>query len=185
MGFFSRITGQDAKVYQYNKTFGHCLRSIREVADDMGVNLNDYYNTRNSDSFQEKSMLYFLANAAIVDQDEKGNIIQITDWTRGLLNDVLNEFLRENGIRSMSLVLSRPEIHNYVLSQGLFARDFILAEKNNPNESNRILTAFIQSMIDEKSYYELHQPDSILTEFDKAKIESDKKRIKKNTLPNH
>ena len=44
MGFFTAITGQDERDEEYLKTLNYCLRKIRDKADDMGINLNDYYN---------------------------------------------------------------------------------------------------------------------------------------------
>ena len=65
MGLFTAITGQDDRDKGYLETLNYCLRKIREKADEMGVNLNDYFNTSNANSFQEESILFFLANAAI------------------------------------------------------------------------------------------------------------------------
>jgi hypothetical protein len=47
MGFFTAVTGQDYRDEEYLKTLNYCLGKIRDKADEMGVNLNDYYNTSN------------------------------------------------------------------------------------------------------------------------------------------
>ena len=150
MGLFTAITGQDYRDEVYLKTLNHCLRKIRDKADDMGVNLNDYYNISNANSFQEESILFFLANAAIVDQNEKESILKMVVRDQKALNKILNEFLRSNGIRGMDFKSSlRP---NRVLVQGAFGRDFILAEKHKTGDPDVVMTKFIQSLVDEIPY---------------------------------
>ncbi len=157
MGFFSLITGGDLRDEEYLKTLNHCMRKIREKADELGVNLNDYYNTSNADSFQEKSILFFLANAAIVDQNESENILQMKIRDRDALNKVLKEFLINNGIRGMDLIssvsdfdLNNKEVGK--IQQGLFGRDFIHSEKHGSYDPDAVLNKFIQSLVDEVSY---------------------------------
>ena len=155
--FFNLLTGGVLRDEQYSKTLNHCLRKIREKADDMGVNLNDYYNTSNADSFQEKSILFFLANAAIVDQNDSENIIHIRGMDQDALTKVLKSFLIDNGIRSMDL---RASIADFDLNerevgkiqQALFGRDFIHAEKHGTYDPDAVLNKFIQSLVDEVPY---------------------------------
>ena len=129
MGFFTAITGQDLRDEKYRKTLNRCLRRIREKADDMGINLNTYYNTGNADSFQEVSILFFLANAAIVERNEKENIMMMITRDQDALNKILKDFLIDNGIRGMDLKsavsdfnINEKEVGR--IQQALFGRDF-------------------------------------------------------------
>ena len=157
MGFFSAITGQDLRDEQYSKTLNHCLRKVREKADEMGVNLNSYYNISNSDSFQEKSILFFLANAAIVDRNESENIMIMLIRDRDALNKILKDFLIDNGIRGMDFKASISDVDITEkelgkIQQGLFGRDFIYAEKHSAHNPDSVLNKFIQSLVDEVPY---------------------------------
>lgn len=44
-----------------------------------------------------------------------------------------------------------------ILSQGLFGRDFIIAERHNSNVANEVLNAFFESLIEDKSYDEIQE----------------------------
>ena len=43
------------------------MRKLNEKADECDFNLRNYYNTTNAATFQEKSIMFFLANAAAID----------------------------------------------------------------------------------------------------------------------
>ena len=150
MGFFTAITGQDHRDKEHLKTLNRCLRKIRDKADDMGVNLNDYYNLSNANSFQEESILFFLANAAITAHNKEHNMVQMVVRDKKALSKILIDFLRSNGIRGMDFKSSlRP---NRVLAQGAFGKDFILAEKHKTGDPDVVMTKFIQSLVDEIPY---------------------------------
>ena len=150
MGFFTAVTGQDYRDEEYLKTLNYCLGKIRDKADEMGVNLNDYYNTSNANSFQEESILFFLANAAITAHNKEHNMLKMPARDQKALSKILNEFLRSNGIRGMDFKSSL--LPNRVLAQGAFGRDFILAEKHKTGDPDVVMTKFIQSLVDEIPY---------------------------------
>ena len=159
MGFFSAVTGIDSMEESYLKTIHHCMRKINKKADDMGINLDQYYNTSNSDSFQEKSILFFLANAAIIDNNDKENMIYLKTKNLNSLDKILSRFLMDQGIKGISLksYLLDIEINRDYLkffSQGLFGRDFISAEKNDIFNPDLVLAKFIQLLVEERVYSE-------------------------------
>lgn len=152
MGFFSAITGQDERDKVYLETLNFCLRKIREKADDMGVNLNNYYNISNANSFQEESILFFLANAAVTANNKEHSIVKMGVRDQKALNKILNEFLRNNGIRGMDLISSLMESPiKSSLVQGVYGKDYILA-KNNSSKADGIMTNFVQSLVSEIPY---------------------------------
>lgn len=159
MGFFSAITGVDSRKEAYLKTIHHCMRRLNTRADELGINLKSYYNTFNSSSFQEKSIMFFLANAAAVDYSEKENMLYLRGIHLDALSDVVLQFLKDNGIMGMnfkSYIYDIETNHEYLklFSQGLFGRDFVFAEKYNKHSPNDVLSKFLKLLVEERAYSE-------------------------------
>jgi hypothetical protein len=151
MGFFSSITGQDDRNDKYLSTLNRCLWKINEKADHMNVNLSDYYNTRNVINFQESSIFFFLAAAAVFDQDLKEkNFLIMPKGEQKALNTILNDFLRNNGIKGMDLGTSFRA--GASASQVSFGRDYIIAEKTNTYNPDDVMSLFIKSLVDQNPY---------------------------------
>ena len=151
MGFFSAITGQDYRDEEYLKTLNYCLGKIRDKADEMGVNLNDYYNTSNANSFQEESILFFLANAAITAHNKEHNMLQMVVRDKKALSKILIDFLRNNGIRAMDLDSSLWALDG-TGPQGAYGKKYVLAYKHNMYNPDEVMTNFIQSLVNEIPY---------------------------------
>ena len=151
MGIFTAITGQDFRDEEYIKTLNYCLRKIREKADEMGVNLNDYYNISNANSFQEESILFFLANAAITAHNKEHNMLKMPARDQKALSKILNEFLRSNGIRGMDLKSTLWALKG-TATQGAFGKKYALAYKHKMYDPDEVMTSFVQSLVDEISY---------------------------------
>jgi len=159
MGFFSAITGVDSRKEAYLKTIHHCMRKLNEKADELDIDLRNYYHTSNSATFQEKSIMFFLANAAAIDYSDKENMIYLRGLHLDALSDTLLQFLKDNDMKGMSIksYLLDMEIKREYLkffSQGLFGRDFILAEKHNTFNSDNVLNKFLRLLIEERVYSE-------------------------------
>ena len=135
----------------YSETLNLCLRRIREKADEMDIDLSDYYNTSNANSFQEESILFFLANAAVTANNKEHSIVKMGVRDQKALNKILNEFLRNNGIRGMDLISSMEPPIKSSLVQGAYGKDYILA-KNNSSKADSIMTNFVQSLVSEIPY---------------------------------
>jgi hypothetical protein len=151
MGLFTAITGQDYRDEEYLKTLNYCLGKIRDKADEMGVNLNDYYNTSNANSFQEESILFFLANAAITAHNKEHNMLQMVVRDKKALSKILNEFLRSNGIRGMDLDSSIWALKG-TGGQGAYGKAYVLAYKHNMYNPDEVMTNFVQSLVTEIPY---------------------------------
>jgi len=136
----------------YSDTLNLCLRKIREKADEMNINLNDYYNTSNANSFQEESILFFLASAAITAHNKKHNMLKMGVRDQKALNKILNEFLRNNGIRGMDLISSMEPLTKDSVIQGAYGKDYVFAYKHNINNPDEIMTNFVQSLVTEIPY---------------------------------
>ena len=155
MGFFTAVTGQDDRDKEYSYIIDYCLWKIRDKADYMGVNLNDYYNVSNVNSFQEASIFLFLAAAAVENQNEKKNknILEMIVRDKEALNNILNKHLRNNGIRGMDLRTGWLHAKGGASGQVHFGIDFIRADKHDTaNDPDVVMTAFIQSLVDGIAY---------------------------------
>ena len=151
MGFFTAVTGQDYRDEEYLKTLNYCLGKIRDKADEMGVNLNDYYNTSNANSFQEESILFFLANAAITAHNKEHNMLQMVVRDKKALSKILIDFLRNNGIRAMDLDSSIWGLKG-TGPQGAYGKKYVLAYKHKMYDPDDVMTKFIKSLVSEIPY---------------------------------
>ena len=151
MGFFTAIAGQDERDEEYVKTLNYCLRNIRKKADDLGVNLNDYYNTSNSNSFQEESILFFLANAAITAHNKEHSMINMVIRDKKALNKILTEFFTNNGIRVMDLESSLWALSGTGV-QGAYGIAYVMAYKHDMYKPDKVMTNFIKSIVNEIPY---------------------------------
>ena len=159
MGFFTAITGQDERDEEYLKTLNYCLRKIRDKADDMGINLNDYYNTSNANSFQEESILFFLANAAITAYNKEHSMLKMVVRDQKALNKILTDFFKNNGIRVMDLESSLWALSGTGV-QGAYGKAYVLAYKHNMYSPDKVMTNFIESLINEIPYGNRHYDKS-------------------------
>ena len=170
MGFFSAITGTDSRKESYLNTMHRCMRKLNEKADECDFNLRNYYNTTNAATFQEKSIMFFLANAAAIDYSEKETMVHLRGLHFDALSDVLLKFLKDNGLRGMDFKSYFNDIVNSDLTsngelspdlnlfeQGLFGKDLIIAEKyGSPEVVNEVLITFLDSLYEEKTYEDIH-----------------------------
>ena len=163
MGFFSAITGTDSRKESYLNTMHRCMRKLNEKADECDFDLRNYYNTTNAATFQEKSIMFFLANAAAIDYSEKESMIYLRGLHFDALSDALIQFLKDNSLRSMDFksyfndIIGSNSTELSILEQGLFGRDLILAEKyGTPEVVNEVLITFLDSLYEEKIYESIH-----------------------------
>jgi len=166
MGIFNSLTGVTARKKSYNNTMHHCMRLINEKADQMGINLKNFSKS-NSLSFQEKTLALFLANAAATEYSDKESMLYLRGLHFDALSDSLSDFLQSNGMRNIDFgaffndLMASANKGNIddieILSQGLFGRDFIIAERHNSNVANEVLNVFFESLIEEKSYDEIQE----------------------------
>jgi len=171
MGFFSKVTGLDDKAESYQRTMSYCLAALKERAVERGMELNSLLDKSCSanNQFQEVSLLFFLASAAVTDWDSEKNMMLVRGYEYSTLQKAVKEFMRDNGYIGLDLKyyqitrienLENLEDENIViaqaLTQGLFGSDFIRGNNTNSISQN-ILDDFLDSLVSEQTYMDIYR----------------------------
>ena len=161
MGIFSKAIGLDDSGVAYKKTMDYCLKSIKKRANERNINLDALIaNSGHSkyECFVEVSILFFIASAAISDENPERNMMLVRGYAYSTLANAAKEFLRENGMRGLDLEFYQIErLKNTggqdavnalnMLTQGAFGTEFILNDKaGSINSAARIMDDFLDTI---------------------------------------
>jgi len=156
------VSGLDRKAESYTRTMEYCLRELKNRIKERRGDFDLLFSKSQgvNASFQEISLLFFLASVAVTDLDSQKNMMTVRGYEYSTLVKSVKNFLRLHGIRGLDLeyyqmtVLREKEGDERVdamrmCMQGLYGTDFINAIKKNKQDAMAILDSFIDSLINE------------------------------------